>query len=472
MSYNILIFILLLIKIITNGNITDILVLKFKTYYPLTTNMLQNDTEYNSKDFINSFLFSQLYLEFETGNETDIKKGTNQTMKTIISSKTDSFILKNFNKNNITFCDYNASISSTFKLNMLNPSFCQSEEIFKLYTDISFENYKYANFSLDNYFCLNDSICGNVGTDIIIYKNIKEKDFITKMTKYLNGEEQNYGFYYTSEIKDEGIFFFGSMPHSFLKNKYNENDIVSFFSKTINYEFAMDSITFNGKEYPKDKDDNNDYYDFINIAISPDTEGIEFDKYYFDLLLLIFFDEYIEKKICIIEKDDLITTVIYCHGDKFGKDDINKFPKITFSKYKYNFNISFESEELFYYKDNKYFCKIYSKIGQSKRFVLGRMFLKKYLTIFNADKKQIYFYNNITGDNAQDKDTNFYEKYGKIIIILLTIGLLIFLIIGILIGKYVFKERKKFANELDDNYEYQPNKKKVSEPLYNSKDEE
>ena len=36
----------------------------------------------------------------------------------------------------------------------------------------------------------------------------------------------------------------------------------------------------------------------------------------------------------------------------------------------------------------------------------------------------------------------------------------------------VYKERKKLANELeDDKFEYQPNQKNVNEPLYNSKEE-
>ena len=330
MSYNIIIFILLLIKIITNGNITDILVLKFKTYYPLTFSMAQNGTEYNSKDFINSFLFSQLYLEFETGNETDIKQGTNQTMKTIISSKTDSFILKNFNKNNITFCDYNASISSTFKLNMLSPSFCQSEEIFKIYTDISMSEYLKVNFTLDNYFCFNDSICGDVGIDISTYKN--NKDFISKMKKILDKGTQNFAFHYSSDKKDEGIFVFGDMPHNYLKNKYNENDLITFFSNDYIFEIKLDTVTFDGREYFSNEKDDLNYYDYINIAFSPDTEGIEFDKFFFNILLEIYFNDYIEKKICKIEEVELIT-IIYCYGNKFGKEDINKFPRIIFSKF-------------------------------------------------------------------------------------------------------------------------------------------
>ena len=57
------------------------------------------------------------------------------------------------------------------------------------------------------------------------------------------------------------------------------------------------------------------------------------------MLIKIFFNDYIEKNICVIEKVDLMTSIIYCHGDKFGKNDINKFPKILFRKYKFNFII-------------------------------------------------------------------------------------------------------------------------------------
>ena len=120
-----------LLIIISKEYFTDILVLKFKTYYPTTYNMSLNNTEYNSNDFVSSFLFSQLYLELNTENQQNLDKVSNQTLNTIISAKTDSFILRNLNRNNITICNFNASLSNTFRLNMLSPSFCQSEEIFK-----------------------------------------------------------------------------------------------------------------------------------------------------------------------------------------------------------------------------------------------------------------------------------------------------------------------------------------------------
>ena len=71
--------------IVSKGNTTDILVLKFKTYYPQTDNMRKNNSIYNSNDFIDSFLFSEIYLELENNNNNQIE--SNQILKTIVKQK-------------------------------------------------------------------------------------------------------------------------------------------------------------------------------------------------------------------------------------------------------------------------------------------------------------------------------------------------------------------------------------------------
>ena len=238
-----ILFLIYLLIISTKGNSTDILVLKFKTYNPSTINIYNNKTEYNSNDFINSFLFSNLYLEFGSYSQN----GINQTLNAIIKVKTDSFILRNIQNNNMKICNFNTSLSNTFKLNMISSSYCRSEEIFRIYTDISMTKHINANFTLDNYFCLNDSICGEIGTDISIYKN--KKSFISALKNILNTGLQYYSFHFTSKNKNEGIFVFGEMPHNYFENIYNENDIISFYSDNYNYEISLDSVTFDGKEY-------------------------------------------------------------------------------------------------------------------------------------------------------------------------------------------------------------------------------
>ena len=91
------------------------------------------------------------------------------------------------------------------------------------------------------------------------------------------------------------------------------------------------------------------------------------------------------------------------------------------------------------------------------------------MPVFNAGENSIYFYNKIIEKNGKE---SFLEKYQKIIIISFIALIIIFLILGILIGKMIYKERRKHANELDDKYEYQANEKNGVEPLYNPKEDE
>ena len=194
--------------------------------------------------------------------------------------------------------------------------------------------------------------------------------------------------------------------------------------------------------------------------------------------IILIFNNYIDKGICEIYDDKMLNYIISCYSDKFGINDIKKFPEIKFVKYNLFFNITFSGEELFYYKDNKYFCKIYCKYNYYKAFVIGRILLKKYLTVFNPDKKQIYFYNKIPEEKKEekeDKDENnetFWEKYKIVIIITFVVIILIIYGIGILTGKFVFKKRKKKANELDDNYDYKTDKANNGEPLYNPEEDD
>ena len=459
----IIIYGILFIKIDTiENNNTNIIILRFKTY---NSNII-NNSEFTIKDF-KEYLFSNIYFELEIGDEIDYIKGTNQTLNTNIDTKTNSLKLIHI-KNDNKFCNYNSSLSNSFKSIVINSLNCQAEEKIKLYNDINLTKYSYKYLIFDNYNCLNDSLCGVAGINIYYSYGSKETSFISQLHNILNTSEQSWSFIYANE---EGIFIFGDMPHNYLSKKYNENNLISFYSKSTNYEITMDSIIFeyNNKSLI-DLGDNNDY---INLVISPDIEGIECGNYYFNIIYKLFY-YYIDKKICQTEIIDLTITIIYCDGNYFQKKDIDNFPKLIFNKYKLDFNISFENYELFYYKDNKYFFKIYKRFGEDKKFTLGRILLKKYLTIFNTDKKQIYFYKNIknTDDNDYNnikKENNIYKEWW--IILLFFIVMIIFLLIGILIGKILYKGRKKHANEmLDDNYEYKTNKDNINEPLYQSID--
>ena len=101
------------------------------------------------------------------------------------------------------------------------------------------------------------------------------------------------------------------------------------------------------------------------------------------------------------------------------------------------------------------------------------MFLKKYFTIYNADKKQISFYKKIIRNLDEEKEINNNLQNNKwIFIFLLLLLIIIVLVIGIFIGKQIYKERKKYANELNDDYLYESNKDEEDQSLYKGAKEE
>jgi hypothetical protein len=119
-----ILFLILLINIITKETSNDLLVFKFKTYYPTK---IDNNSEYNSGDFVNSFISSKAFLELESGNENEFEKGTNQTLRTFVNDKTNIFVFRDYyRKNNISFCDFNASFSSSYKVKMISDQYCES----------------------------------------------------------------------------------------------------------------------------------------------------------------------------------------------------------------------------------------------------------------------------------------------------------------------------------------------------------
>ena len=115
--FNVIFFIININQILSliSENNSNIVTLKFRTYYPYVENNLTKSEFYYKKIHL-----SKLYLELQTGNETSYKKGKNQILNTIIDLKevvlitTDLYFEKDTKKNNNLLCTYNTSVSDTF----------------------------------------------------------------------------------------------------------------------------------------------------------------------------------------------------------------------------------------------------------------------------------------------------------------------------------------------------------------------
>ena len=94
------------------------------------------------------------------------------------------------------------------------------------------------------------------------------------------------------------------------------------------------------------------------------------------------------------------------------------------------------------------------------RFIIGQMLIRKYLLTFNYDTKMIGFYDKNIKVKVESKEeeiiTKYYYEHDSKIIIIFIIVFIIVLIIGFFLGKKLYDtKRKKKANELIDDYEYE-----------------
>ena len=110
----------------------------------------------------------------------------------------------------------------------------------------------------------------------------------------------------------------------------------------------------------------------------------------------------------------------------------------------------------------------------NKRFWnFGRVFLKKYQFVFDNDQKTITYIgiNNINQkqrakDDIKTNNTNFFKNNTYIIIILAIVIIIIAVFVGIFLGGKIYnKNKKKRANELDDDYEYIEKKSNQNEDI-------
>ena len=462
----------LLIK--SEKNNTNIVSLKFKTYYPYTNNSNVNPNAFEAADYYENIHESKIYLEVGVGNESNFETNTNQTLNVIVDLKetifstTDLYFEKNTVENNKILCNYNTSKSTTLynsddyiKMYGIETLFSYAKESFKIFTDLSLTKYEIMKLNFLNTINHNKSnICGNIGLTYL-HQESHSYNFIAQLHSRFDLSEYSVIFNYSSKNSDEGLFILGNMPHVYLSNKYHIDNLVSIYSTSIKEPtLLIDELKIKGY-------DNENYEEQLKVKISPDIEGIEFPEFYFNIIEELFFQNYYNKEICSVKVCKRLYRVIQCDSSKgqFGTKDIKAFPKITFYKNN-NFNISFTGEELFYYKNNKYFFKIVENVLE-KDFVFGRILFKKYITVLNPDKKQISLYiNNIDENiNPENDQNNSYIKY-----ILITIGCIlciaVIFLLGIHFGREFFKKRAKRACELDDDFEYQSTKEDNEASLF------
>ena len=157
-----------------------------------------------------------------------------------------------------------------------------------------------------------------------------------------------------------------------------------------------------------------------------------------------------------------LLNIIFCYKNKISINEIKSFPTLFFKHVNLNQIFEFNYKDVFQETKNFYVFKIMLDENNKRFWNFGRPFLKKYQFIFDNDQKTLTYIgintltpNKKAKDDIKKNNTNFFSNKLYLIFILAFIIIIIAVLIGLFLGKKIFnKNKKKRANELDDDYEY------------------
>ena len=273
-------------------------------------------------------------------------------------------------------------------------------------------------------------------------------------------------------IGDEGILILGEYPHNldfsleiYDKDEFDKDNFRKVLEhsnqKRMNYDIQMSEIYFYNKESKKDKTNQNFFNDlqkeeFFSDIVIPQVSsyymtkfdynfaGILIPEYFNQFLEKNVFDSYIKSQECFTEKVNNYKFFYCTNKNSVIKKIKKKIPTVLFIQENLKYNFTININDLIYEKDNYIYFLLFYSTSQKNKWTLGKPFLKKYPLVFNPYDKEIGFYSSflLTG-----------IKYRTFFIIIIIVSI-IFIIIGLLIGrkKYkIYKIKKSQALEMSNN---------------------
>ena len=479
--YKILCF--LLIKLVLN-----MMVFPFKQVYEgKNKGITIDDKEYNGTNYAIDYYNSKLYIEMNLGNPF-------QTVKVLLSGEECGFkigkskyciysdkYLSYYNRNKSS--DFSFTPKYTAKDIDFNDEIGHTaEDSFEAFTDLELKNktkFKKIGFFLGS--DTNDKLCGIIGLekDNLICTRIYNIVNDSVARKYINNH--NFMIKYNNSF-DDGQYIIGGEFKDIMQD-YNESKVfkIELTSRVTIYKYG---IIINKAVLGEITGDINNTIIDVDIPgeINNDRTFIVAGQQYFENFSAQFFMKHLKEEKCSVKIYDnnpslLLSEkykVIECDKEKFGKDELNKFPKfyLYLGAFHEQRKIFFDSNDLFTEGKYKYFFNIVFDNNTRNKLELGKVFLKKYPVNFNFDKNMIEIYDNYveepsTDDPATDggnPPTPKKEFPPWALALIITLLVIIVGVLGYFLGKYFNKIRKKRANELtDDDYEYKAETQKENQ---------
>ena len=468
-------FILLsLFSIIISIKDDPMIVFPFKSI-PLSTLGVENINE-NPKEEYNSLIFLDEHYVFRL--LSPLKIGTPpQDIISFVNTYSDILLIgemlkipnKIYPQSFYRGYHYNESssfINITFKNNESisdKKEFIGEENIY-LYTNINdIKENKYSKisnfkFKIENQIQYNHNVLYGLIIGLILDDKNSETNFMKQIHNRNLISSYIVSFEYTNET--EGMVIIGKYPHEYLPQKYKEGQYKSFYSyqpKTMyltNFEIEFNEIYSFSNNEKNVLEKNPRGKLFLNSGLIIGTN--EYMKYIEEN----FFNHYINNSIC--EKNE-INNVFYdfiifsCNDNK----DFNteKFPKLNFNRKTENLTFEFEFKDLFKKINNKYYFLIVFELYGEDIWKIGKPFFLKYTFVYNGDAKTIGFYEIKNENKNKEENNNLKFELSTVTIVIIILFFLVFIILAIIIAYYFGKKcninRKKHANELDDdNFDY------------------
>ena len=380
--------------------------------------------------------------------------------------------------------NYDSIATEKFKLNMFN---YQKKEYYNIsINDMIFIYNTNDNNINTNYENINQnkeeqkSYYLNIGFQIINQKMLKEREkynFITQLKKreiidkydwsifFKKGPNNNGNFLDNPDylINAKGEILIGDLPDNYNPNNYNIEQLKKTYS-IYNSNIFKWGLEFKEIFYYKDNIKKQNSTQIVNISVK--DVHININNYiilspmiYFHKIKSDFFDFYIKVGICKINQGIEYKNIICEKSDKFGIEQLKKFPTLYMEHHEFNYTFEFTYEDLFLEKDHNFWFLIAlsSFYSDLEEWNMGIVFLRKYNLIFNQDTKTISFYNpNIKIKNISE---TLWKNSIAAIAMLVIVILLIFFAVGfiyIYICKKYLKSNKdkKRLNHIYDNNEY------------------
>ena len=506
-------FFSIFIKIITSQN--PIIVIPFKV------NRIPNTkpSEFDTTSFVQEYYYRDFYTSLSTGIPS-------KKILTLIDTRSHIFHFgKNYLKRNslneiydpekiISTETYDRKNSLSFKnisklyytnIEQKTASLCS--EIFLLYTDILMEK---ALSIGDLQFIIDDDVQDKLHIRLGLGKPLTVEyggppHFIQSLLDVGAIKDQSWTLKFTS--KNEGLFILGEEPHKYeditIDSRYQRKNYFSTNSaSSVEYRNPI-SITAQDIFLIDEKGEEITINTNKGCYLNYNNGFVKATKEYWDYIKKNYFFELFVANICKEEsvrfntEEETVKSYYIISCDKIKimeeyKQKLDSFPTIKFFIFDFNYNFELTKDDLFTDVNNVlYFMIIYQRDifnnADLAFWDLGLPFLFKYQFVHNYQKKTVGFYipekeeetvevkeeekeNKPAVINTEEPNNEKEPDKGKEdntnLIIYITLGIVVgigLLITAFCMGKYMFQQRKRKANELEENFDYTTSDNKAKE---------